>query len=344
MEKITDFLKELKERLSNPLIASFILSWLSVNWRITFAIFFYNRNDYSPIGISGFIRHLKNNPEINSNWKLLWLPLIFAIVYTIAFPLIRTLIYALNTAVNTFWSNWHKKISKESKIPIKKFLSLRDDYLERTQKLDDILTDESKIIENNRKLVAENQDIYQKAINLENELVERRQEITKQQMQIIDLQNAIDKQKETWSSTIKSLDHQKFDLENRLNKRINGLKSEIELANSASNPKIIQGKWEILITDEIAASIIEFVVNPNNQVTIKRHGRTYTYELIHYFRDYRSNELKLLLLPSPSQHPFKNMEYYDLSITAIESRNDGDKIITMQGTMNGNTIVKFQRK
>jgi hypothetical protein len=44
IEKPNDLLKELKDRLSNPLIFSFIIAWLFFNWQITVGLLLY-KND-----------------------------------------------------------------------------------------------------------------------------------------------------------------------------------------------------------------------------------------------------------------------------------------------------------
>lgn len=42
MERLTDFMDEIKIRLRNPLFASFVFAWLIWNWKIWIGLFWHN--------------------------------------------------------------------------------------------------------------------------------------------------------------------------------------------------------------------------------------------------------------------------------------------------------------
>jgi hypothetical protein len=55
MDKLSDFFKDLKERVSAPLFSSFALAWLIFNWKIPIALFFYKNQNLSADGYNSYI-------------------------------------------------------------------------------------------------------------------------------------------------------------------------------------------------------------------------------------------------------------------------------------------------
>src|ERR1700748_661850 len=100
MDKITDFFKEFKSRLTNPLFASFILSWLIINWRVPVGIFGYKLDELKVDGYKSYADLISKNA---STWNYLWYPLISAALYTLLSPLLRMIIIA--------FLSWIKKAS-----------------------------------------------------------------------------------------------------------------------------------------------------------------------------------------------------------------------------------------
>ncbi len=139
MEKLNEVLTSLKERFSNPLIISFLISWLVINWEVPLAILFYNSRGRNGIP-QELIDYLSG---YSSSYNLIAWPLAFAVGYTILSPIVRNFISAFYTW-NTRWGNtWDLSISKGSKVPIGKYVSLRDNYKKRTEVLEEIITNES---------------------------------------------------------------------------------------------------------------------------------------------------------------------------------------------------------
>lgn len=139
MDNIKDIFRGINDRLSSPLLFSFLLSWLVFNWQVVLALLWYNTETIAGEGYTllEFVRE-------NTNWQhSFWLPLLFAIVYTLAAPVVKNLINAFN-AWNLKWGeNWNLRISRGAKVPFEKFLKLREDFDERTKKLDDVISAES---------------------------------------------------------------------------------------------------------------------------------------------------------------------------------------------------------
>src|SRR5688500_18619166 len=103
MDKLSDFFKDLKERVSAPLFSSFALAWLIFNWKIPIALFFYKNQNLSADGYNSYIDLIsKNIIPANTLWK----PLLAALFYTFGYPVIRTYILAFNTKIKTWSNTW----------------------------------------------------------------------------------------------------------------------------------------------------------------------------------------------------------------------------------------------
>ena len=72
-----------KDRLKNPIIGAFVLSWLAINWRIVMILLFSSEK------IEDKINYIETHYfYINYN---LWIPLGFAIFYILALPYLMVL-------------------------------------------------------------------------------------------------------------------------------------------------------------------------------------------------------------------------------------------------------------
>ncbi|MBN8567395.1 MAG: hypothetical protein J0M25_11755 [Flavobacteriales bacterium] len=142
-EKIKDIFNNIKERLSNPFLFSFLIAFLFYNWEITLSIFY---NDYNQIKAEGFksiFEFVRNRWDNNGK---LFMPFLIALLYTFVFPIFRNLVNAFQTWIIKWGEDWNLKISKDSKIGIDKYLALRDNYIEKTKSLEEIISSESKFL------------------------------------------------------------------------------------------------------------------------------------------------------------------------------------------------------
>jgi hypothetical protein len=92
MDTITDFFEELKRRLNNPLIGSFILSSLICNSQIPIALLFYSQDDLKRDGYTSFF-HLIYSINI---WQGFVIPFVFGFFYTFVFPYIKAFIKGIS--------------------------------------------------------------------------------------------------------------------------------------------------------------------------------------------------------------------------------------------------------
>lgn len=138
MEAFSQVLQNIKDRFTNPLIFSFLISWALFNWEAIIALFWF---DTGSIGsgyetLTGIIREQTNSHES------FWYPLSAAFAYTFLFPIFKNFLTAFHTWNIRWGDNLSLRISKASNVPIEKYLQLRASYSERTSVLEDIIKSE----------------------------------------------------------------------------------------------------------------------------------------------------------------------------------------------------------
>lgn len=163
MEHLSEFVKNLRERLASPFFFSFIVSWILFNWKITVALLWYNPTLYPNEG--DLIRFVESN---TSNWQSIWFPLIGAFVYT---GLFRNLISALVEFTMKWGGDLNLKISKGSKVSMEKFLTYRDMYLQTNKELENIIRDEKKTIEEAERQRQKNAQLEGQNVSLQGEIL-----------------------------------------------------------------------------------------------------------------------------------------------------------------------------
>lgn len=159
MEKIGDFFKELKTRLSNPFISSFIISWLLFNWRIPVGLAFYNARELSVDGYKSFINLITTQINVENSFRL---PLLASLLYTFVFPFFRNFITAFDAWIKAWGSSLNYKLSKSGSVSIEKYIELRNTYAQRTKLLEETLKKDSKFLQ-------ENEGLKNKILEIENE-------------------------------------------------------------------------------------------------------------------------------------------------------------------------------
>jgi hypothetical protein len=174
MEKVSDILKTIKERISNPLIFSFIISWLLFNWEISIGLFWLSEEELKREGYKSLLDYI-NCKGANFGW-----PIFTALLYTIGGPLIKILVTAFHTLTSKWSDNWSLKLSEGSNVPLEKFLSLKENMTKRTKVLEEHLKDARNSLEEFEKthtklLTEETKNVTleetNKSLNFRNELL-----------------------------------------------------------------------------------------------------------------------------------------------------------------------------
>ena len=143
MEKIKDAVNQLFDKISNPLIFSFICSWLIINWQITVALLWYDVEQIRLAGYKTVFDFIDNKLNIQEGFLH---PLTIALIYTFPLPIIKNCIRAFNTWVAKWGNEWNLRILKGGQIPVDRYFKLREDYEKRTQILVEVIEKESQTI------------------------------------------------------------------------------------------------------------------------------------------------------------------------------------------------------
>jgi hypothetical protein len=149
MTSLSDLLSGIRERVSNPLIFSFIISWLIFNWQIPTALFFVDAQEIRVHGFNSVFELVANRLSDRASWLT---PLGAAFIYTLVFPFLRNIINAFN-AWTTKWGNtWVFGISKSSNVSTEKYLNLKLQYERRTELLEKAIASETEVSTTNSNL------------------------------------------------------------------------------------------------------------------------------------------------------------------------------------------------
>jgi hypothetical protein len=159
MDKVSDFLKELRIRLSNPLVFSFLLAWIFINWKVTTGLIFYKIGDLKQDHYTSYIDLIRQNYSAQGYYIS---PLIIAVFYTFCFPFIRMWIKWFQVWVNTKTDKRIQVMTSQISIPMEKYLKDREQYISNAEQLKEILEKESTYINENLSLRSEKNQLSEK--------------------------------------------------------------------------------------------------------------------------------------------------------------------------------------
>lgn len=161
MEKLSEILSNLKDRFSSPLIFSFLVSWLVINWKIPIALLWHNSDGIQGVQVD-LINYLSGLTDFCHS---IVIPLIFALGYTFLGPIIHNGISAFNTWNERWGNSVNLSISKGSKVPFSKYFSFKEEYDKRSKMLEEIISEENttltQLSEAQSNILAKDQEINQ---------------------------------------------------------------------------------------------------------------------------------------------------------------------------------------
>lgn len=217
VESINEFLKNFRERLSSPFFFSFIISWVTINWKVTIALLWYNSNLYPREG--DLIRFIECN---TSDWQSIYFPLLCAALYT---GLVKNLVSAF-VAFGVKWGgDWNLNISKGSKIPMSKFLTYRNLYIQSNKDLEKVIEDERKTIEDFDKQRQQNLKLEADNVTLTGEVARLKSD------------------KEDLEFKRKVSDDMTLSLQSQVEKQEEYINANQNILNTYKNEKMMNGRW-----------------------------------------------------------------------------------------------------
>jgi hypothetical protein len=183
MDKVSDFFKELKERVSNPLILSFIISWLIWNWKIPIALLFYKPIDLRADHYDSFIDLIKKN---NVNGYHFWCAVLFAICYTLLYPIVKQGVLIVGTFFDKHGTSYSLKYVKSAVVPFIDIIKERDEKQKLYDQVTTYTADKQKLIDdlanmqilNGQIIKNANEDIANTKISADQTISENNKRIT----------------------------------------------------------------------------------------------------------------------------------------------------------------------
>lgn len=167
VDKVYDFMKEMRFRLSSPFFSSFIISWLVINWRVPVGLLFYKQSDLTADGYDSYFDLIEKNFHLGTS---IIVPLISASVYSFGYPWLRNKIMNANTYFNTKGIEKNLKISKDGKVPFTMLLDMAKKYKEAVQAIETNIENEAENKERYDKLLID----YQKLMTDSNDVANER--------------------------------------------------------------------------------------------------------------------------------------------------------------------------
>lgn len=152
MNTIKDFLTELKDRLTNPLFGSFVISWLICNWPITVALLFYKSADLKADKYKSFFDLIDSR---QSTCNMIIYPLIGALLYTFAFPYAKAAIKLFHAKITTDNETEILLATKDGSMPMAKFLRLKNQSDTQLENLKKLIESEGETLNRNAELQTE---------------------------------------------------------------------------------------------------------------------------------------------------------------------------------------------
>ncbi|MCU0432428.1 MAG: hypothetical protein MUC87_03110 [Bacteroidia bacterium] len=138
-----DVLDSIKERVANPLIFSFLASWLIANWRIIIGLFWFDSNDINRAGYYSLIDFIEKTINLYNGFVI---PFFCAIGYVIFNPIVKNLIRFFYAWTTRWGERYRLSILRESNISINKYISLKQDLDNKTAELVDFMNKETDIM------------------------------------------------------------------------------------------------------------------------------------------------------------------------------------------------------
>jgi len=139
MNSINEIINNLKDRFANPLLFSFIISWVVYNWEISVAVFWLDNEDILRTGYSSLYDLINCRLSFSNTY---WIPLVCALLYTILMPISKILIKPVWSQKTT--EELELSILKGSKMPFERYYKLKKDYDKRTEILEEIISKENE--------------------------------------------------------------------------------------------------------------------------------------------------------------------------------------------------------
>jgi hypothetical protein len=149
MEAIKSIYFEIQERFRNPVISTFIISWLCWNWKITLLTIHFLTDSNSSVTIDEYFLKVQTYATA---WQSIIHPVLTVFFYILIFPFIRNGVSYIQTRFERSKTELELSASKGSSVSIEKYMVLRNDYMLKLKELENVIAGESVQIKKNDEL------------------------------------------------------------------------------------------------------------------------------------------------------------------------------------------------
>lgn len=156
MESVKDVLNSFKERLTNPFLGAFVISWLVFNYDIIITLLVYDETIWQTNGQKTVLDFIQSRLCIE---KSLWYPLASAFGYVLLFPVLKNLV----NIYMAFSGKWGSKrvfsVSKEGAVSMERYFKMKGRVKEQIERLKEAVQEESEYLEKINGLEVENSEL-----------------------------------------------------------------------------------------------------------------------------------------------------------------------------------------
>jgi hypothetical protein len=172
-DSIQDILDSMKERFTNPLVFAFMASWVGWNWRVVVALLWTDSGS-DVRSTTEVIEYISRNIQPGHGF---WCPFASALLLVVILPLVKIGLQILYAYMNRMGTRVVLKIKAEGSISVRRYLSMRDDYTKRTERLVTLIEQEEETAEKLREATTEVTELRSKNVDLQNSETQARTEL-----------------------------------------------------------------------------------------------------------------------------------------------------------------------
>lgn len=144
MDALKDFFSDLKSRISNPFISSFVIAWIFRNYQVIVTLLFYKQSELARDGYKSYIDVIQKNYTQN---QMIWFPLSVALGYTFVFPFFKSGIRLFESWIVTKTDSFVYTITKDEVVSVEIHSQVVNDLKEKKAQYADAISEEKGLKE-----------------------------------------------------------------------------------------------------------------------------------------------------------------------------------------------------
>lgn len=320
MDKFKDIIDNIKDRVSNPLIFSFICAWVAVNWEIVVALLYYDSKAIEKEHYATIYEFI--SAKLSESGAIL-IPFVIAVAYTVLMPFIKAWLKVLNSWVEKITENRILQINRDGKISIDRYLILKKNLEQKKVDIENMVNEESMLSKELHETEKKFYNASTKNNHLEEELKVIRTELQQQKKEI-----------STYRINEKNLKEQ-----------VNLFSKEIDTFSKQKDISFLNGRWHCVYSGVfplVFKGDEEAIIENGKYYIVNNGGRMHIFniEAYRYETDNKvffvKNRVKLTVPWTMIAGRVQDLKY---NYNALILADDGSLV----GKENGATDIKYTR-